>query len=579
MLDRSEPSMLSSGRCVHCPRQSTQKHPRSFLCKLPVEMLMRIFVLCARSGDWTWFRISHVSKRWRAVALAYPQLWSKIDSRSSGWVDMMLDRAKGAPLSLRLNKRLCPCVEQRIDDIFAEQPSRLRSITLRGNPRNINARLCLPASMPNLEHLTISFVLPLHVWPSVPSKAYLGGLPKLRELVLRDCEYSWDSPLFSKSLTSLTIRGPRNHPRAEDDPALFLNALASMPNIEHLEFDFASLPDYWGQMEYGQPVYLPSLKTLILQDYRIPCEGVLSSLVVPPTASITLMISFAARHHSVSSSLDHLKPLVAALHEAWIGSTPLECQPSPRRSLQTFQSVRLSYELIEAWWDAVDFSKPLEDISPPNLTLMVSDEYEARDNTLDLLMAFPMRHVRSLDLSSRIFKDTSWNGLYANALPKLVRLPNLRTLSLCGENGLKALADFLRDGARMRKGCLGQSLQEIRIVDESTNLKADGGLYKIRGLGGHARRQKLGDFGWTVTYMWREGTVVLGRGPWVGGECFGLLCSSRCRHTIEELYRAQGERGRKKKNRKIVKKMRNGIVVLARRRRLSWIGCGSGGKH
>ncbi|KAI0066277.1 hypothetical protein BV25DRAFT_1797228, partial [Artomyces pyxidatus] len=77
------------------------------ITRLPDEMLARIFG--ALRDMWRpegrslgWILVTHTSRRWRDVALAYPSLWAEINNDVSfKWATEMLSRAKSAPLAIQ----------------------------------------------------------------------------------------------------------------------------------------------------------------------------------------------------------------------------------------------------------------------------------------------------------------------------------------------------------------------------------------------------------------------------------------------------------------------------------------------
>ena len=78
--------------------------------RLPVEILSMIMVMVAKSNyeapvedtrrRMEWFKLSHVCRIWRAVALSTPSLWAYIRQPPTSVISVLMSRSKPAPLSI-----------------------------------------------------------------------------------------------------------------------------------------------------------------------------------------------------------------------------------------------------------------------------------------------------------------------------------------------------------------------------------------------------------------------------------------------------------------------------------------------
>ncbi|TFY78744.1 hypothetical protein EWM64_g5264, partial [Hericium alpestre] len=75
--------------------------------RVPPETLSEIFLYCAPSKDQspagtipTWMSITHVCRRWRAVALAHAAFWTTITCQNAPLTRLMLERSRNATVSV-----------------------------------------------------------------------------------------------------------------------------------------------------------------------------------------------------------------------------------------------------------------------------------------------------------------------------------------------------------------------------------------------------------------------------------------------------------------------------------------------
>jgi hypothetical protein len=68
-------------------------------------MLSRIFLFCSNPDTLSWIKeVTHISRYWRTVALACPNLWSFPVFSQPKWADEFLKRSKMAPLTVKVSE-------------------------------------------------------------------------------------------------------------------------------------------------------------------------------------------------------------------------------------------------------------------------------------------------------------------------------------------------------------------------------------------------------------------------------------------------------------------------------------------
>ncbi|KZV67371.1 hypothetical protein PENSPDRAFT_754962 [Peniophora sp. CONT] len=232
-----------------------QRNARNKACKLPAEVLTSIF-MCAQTvwkpskprpkkpdeGDALygagWMVVTRVCSSWRNVALSTPSLWCDLDCLNLHPDSVMdiVSRSRALPLSLAINGSaskaelegwLCGPVNRRIKRLV---------ITSCPRPNLFNWIMLLYPAMPSLEALKISLATERDSNPKhrlLPAEFLAGSCPpRLMELHLQGVLCSWDSPLLSPTLTSLSLA--TNDVQDPLRPNKVINILVSLVNLRSL---------------------------------------------------------------------------------------------------------------------------------------------------------------------------------------------------------------------------------------------------------------------------------------------------------------------------------------------------------
>ncbi|TFK63107.1 hypothetical protein BDN72DRAFT_847994 [Pluteus cervinus] len=267
--------------------------PISFL---PNEILSRIFLIThtmnvetgsagglgvtsERRGK-TRLVLSWVSQRWREVAISYPELWTLVINGNMDYIRACIHRrSKGFQLMVILHS---PGVEHVRECLPAM--GRVRSLEANlswtMHPEDIDRIWEEPA--PNLVSLLVRHINLDRREHGNQTPVSSTIHPRLQHLTIDSCEFQWDSPFISSTLTTLHITSPKLCLAA----GALADTLWMMPRLIECKLTWC-LSGNAGSLSTRQ-VYLPNLQILILEQSPIKYLFVFLSYLNIPNCSLDI---------------------------------------------------------------------------------------------------------------------------------------------------------------------------------------------------------------------------------------------------------------------------------------------------
>ncbi|EGN98421.1 hypothetical protein SERLA73DRAFT_55742, partial [Serpula lacrymans var. lacrymans S7.3] len=369
----------------------------SAISLLPVELLSRVFVLALQSdnpGDPfpltaaqdpfpapfpnTNLFLSHVSRRWRAVALRTPPLWSLIHFREPTHMaraQVFLKRALRSPhqtLDILVETvavsdhvdglTLCRAEFHPVFDIITPHVARWRSFSLkiRDNECKAGARArlssCGPA--PALETLQLfhfeNFGCAQNLYLATvrpPVMIFDGVLPAIKNVSLIGVNLPWAHTPFLRSLSTVQLALHSEGVRPEWHH--WSEMLSTSPALENLALHYSGPRSIPPKHLRGSPILLSALADLSLTDLD-PDQlcALFDTMIIPnlrrltldlPEQDFTAFVSLLASPVQVSGSsgddgedgdgTDDVPPHTSLAHLEQLTVTSLDCTLKAWRAL------------------------------------------------------------------------------------------------------------------------------------------------------------------------------------------------------------------------------------------------------
>ena len=255
---------------------------------------------------------AQVCQRWRAVALNYPVLWSRIinyEQHSPSWIETLLTRSGSSLIDVDGNFFLEPIKLQSsrgqavLRSIFQRVTSlKTVSLQIRRAPWESICRSFLGRPAPNLEFLKLITSCP---FPDClyPNPFFADEAPRLRRLHLQRCLIDFSSSVLS-NLIELSVRdvlapqpimsaSARTHPlKLAPSVAGWLRVLKNIPTLRFLTL--SSAISHITEQELPV-VDLPQLALLTIDTRFYPGISLINHLNIPPSCGIRFRLR---RDHS-----------------------------------------------------------------------------------------------------------------------------------------------------------------------------------------------------------------------------------------------------------------------------------------
>ncbi|KDQ65021.1 hypothetical protein JAAARDRAFT_52937 [Jaapia argillacea MUCL 33604] len=294
------------------------------IARLPNEVLVQVFQICQahaevpswrlrKPGSIHWWRVTHVCRHWRMVAIGTPCLWASPDFSLPKWIPEMLIRSQSAPLMIT-SVWAGEAKDHRSTSIrlALQHIGHIHTLVLRQSHSQLEELFdTLPSdSAPLLEHLRIS----ARSTSDTPfDRLFNLDAPRLRRVHLLNCPVIWDSPLFqTKSLIRLDIEATDGNSR----PLHFSQLLTVLDRNPYLQLVSLSgitplpLPDDFDKTQPPLMVRLSHLSTfqLTMDDHQSIVQ-LMNHIVIPESAKLTLRCSAApSTGHTLKAYLSMIAP-------------------------------------------------------------------------------------------------------------------------------------------------------------------------------------------------------------------------------------------------------------------------------
>jgi hypothetical protein len=303
---------------------NSQRNGHLPISTLPVEILTKIFLLHqhnvpVQTPAWIKFiRITHVSQRWREIALNFSGLWTCIPFNHPKWAKEMIARSQHACPIVKANyiPSLYPSEARLLKSFLQQQLSRVQVLDILYTDLQHVAKLfqdIQPTSVPCLSTLSLS----VHWQESgTEPSAVLDSLQILDSRLLnanslRKLNVSttprWDLNLF-RGLTHLKLGDGHNMPRTQTSQREFLDALRRMPTLQSLHLNGPVLPEAVDKSSL-EPIHLPNLRDLSVLDTAPTVEFFLHHVTFPPTTRTTI----GYKHRDPFLRLANISPILVPL--------------------------------------------------------------------------------------------------------------------------------------------------------------------------------------------------------------------------------------------------------------------------
>jgi hypothetical protein len=249
---------------------------------LPTEILAHIFhiiVFPVRHQWLGWYRITHVCRRWRQIALDDSTLWAHFSDlpRNKDWIAERLSRARNAPLVIELDGLM---MIGKDSSLLIPHISRTRELYLR-NLSSFRPEIVHKITM---QEAPVLECLELSEWGTRREKYDLffkGPLPKLKIFRISHILFPWSlfprgqlrqlKVTLSHEVSTMTSTIPQH-----DNPSQLIGLLVDSPSLEVLTLDNC-LPAMLSKSSGGQIIYLPRLSRLCLGGVRFSGHGVVGN--------------------------------------------------------------------------------------------------------------------------------------------------------------------------------------------------------------------------------------------------------------------------------------------------------------
>ncbi|KDQ64968.1 hypothetical protein JAAARDRAFT_202217 [Jaapia argillacea MUCL 33604] len=218
--------------------------------------------------------VTHVSQRWRTLALESSGLWSRIVSPPFRFANEMIARSRDACLEVDVRGH---AAKRFLPRVFG-QLIRIRVLAIDLSFRNAREpgleELDRPA--PLLETLSLRHAV-------LPRRLFAGQCQKLKRVYLRQCAFHWSPEIYTSFHNLIALQVSRCDIRLSSGLPSLLVVLETMPLLRKLQLEhpFSGMLDNLGIAKFSRPVVMPSLIDLEFVDLERECVWFLEHTTFP----------------------------------------------------------------------------------------------------------------------------------------------------------------------------------------------------------------------------------------------------------------------------------------------------------
>lgn len=466
-----------------------------------------------------WTAVTHVCRHWRETALAFPSLWSTIDSDSAFAALAFLDRSFASTLQVYLRdaaygSRFSPSLERaRFMQTVAHHSDRFAELHIQPQFRygsNILRALKYPA--PQLRALSIMLNLGRDEPQELPI-LFDSSTPNLERLTLANFT-TWPGNTFGTNLTHLCLLD--QHPRSRMELPEFLDFLESCPQLQELILvDAGPKIGFPGsENNLSRLVRLDNLSLLHIGSWPTAqsVAQFLSHLAIPARTTVHIWADCMFNRNEtmdllLPSDLTHLLPFhnLKAIH----------CTPRPtRRDYPQLVSVQDGALVFFSYFAGATTAAMLCSVfggldirAVEELTLGVECHPELRDDAWATIFR-DMPRLRSLHILRRPSRPVL-SALSRDEASNDVLCRSLKSVSISDDYMLSSVRLFLFSEDRAE---CGVPLDTLRIITKTSahSPRLETELEEVKQFVGEVQYLKQDPFdlmyllhGWpTATYQW-----------------------------------------------------------------------------
>ena len=289
-----------------------------FLSDFPVELLQIIFTRCTETADKLhaappWIAITHVCRRWRAIALDHHSLWTTITAQLHFcWAKAFMERSKPSLVDVTIISyaQSSGSTPMSILDMVTllSDCTRLRSLHIAGRPNHILEILAILPPQPSIRTFSLIHRVLFPFAPLELPISLFGGHAPIREISLDSNTHILVPHWIFRGIT-----------RFECHQQIMLHALLDvmreMPMLQDFELHSSFNHEPWEDTDTPQSatIKMPSLMCLSVHAHSLRFFIVLNQrLALPEGARRRLELLY-----QIAWDLDHWKtwipPLLASV--------------------------------------------------------------------------------------------------------------------------------------------------------------------------------------------------------------------------------------------------------------------------